>query len=132
MLQMAPPPGLRPTLEPLPQAYAAAALKIVHDMRRVLRDGIEKHVRDIMREERRFTSRDEAEKMEAAENAFRIAEVIGDQELAMAEADLEKQAKAAPAPKKKRKTWMGDEAVMNVPRSLSREYGGLPSRQTGE
>lgn len=108
MIQMAPPPGAG-TWNPPPPAYAAAALKIVTDMRRVLRDGVEKHARDIMREERRFTMRDQEEKLEAAENAFKVAELIGDQELAEAEADLEKQVKAPVPPKKKRKTWMGDD-----------------------
>lgn len=106
MLQMAPPPHLRPTAEPRPQAYAAAALKIVHDMRRVLRDGVEKHAQEIMREERRFTARDQAEKLEAAENAFAVAEQVGEQELAEAQADLEKQVQAPAPPAKKRKTFL--------------------------
>lgn len=106
MLQIAPPPALRPTAEPRPQAYAAAALKIVHDMRRVLKDGVEKHAHDIMREERRFTARDQEEKLEAAENAFAVAEQIGEQELAEAQVDLEKQIQAPAPPGKKRKTFL--------------------------
>lgn len=91
---------------PPAQASAAAALKLVSDMRSVLNDGVEKHVQDIMRQERRFTKQDEEEKVQIAESAFNFAEHVGAEELAEAQADLEKLVRTKPVGKKRR-TMMG-------------------------
>lgn len=106
--QLGAPRGI-PLREPPPSpAFYAAALYIVHDLRELLREGVQKSVDRHMRAERRASHLELQEKTEMTEHAMDVAKAIGEGELAKAEADLTRRLQAPQKRGRSRMSGLGE------------------------
>jgi hypothetical protein len=88
MMLIGPPPGGHLHSVPPAASFAAAAHKVVQDLRMLLSEGVDKVVDARMRLERRVLRRDLEEATELAMEALEVAQSVDERDLVQAERDI--------------------------------------------
>lgn len=114
MMLIGPPPGGYVHSVPPADTYAAAAHKMIVDMRMLLAEGVDKFVETRMRAERRVSRRDLEEAEELATHTLEAAKSIDERDLMEAEKDTLQKIESGGIRRKRPRPQMGDAGAIRT------------------